>query len=255
VYIAALTGYTLLPWQWGALIFTALSIGLSKTGMSNITTVIIPIMALVFGARESTGIVLPMLCFGDLLAVIWYRRSADWKHVLRLLPWALAGFVLALVVDRFFPAGLFKILIAVCILGGLAVMFWGDLRSRGKAAQIPSGWWFAAIFGILGGFSTMIGNAAGPIMSVFLLSMRLPKESFVGTGAWFFLLVNWLKLPIQHFVWHNIRAGGLVLNAMMIPVILIGAALGILLVKKISEKHYRIMIYGLTILSAGLLFI
>jgi uncharacterized membrane protein YfcA len=134
-------------------------------------------------------------------------------------------------------------------------MFWNDLRSREKAARTPSGWCFAAVFGILGGFSTMIGNAAGPIMSVFLLSMRLPKESFVGTGAWFFLLVNWLKLPIQHFAWHNIKTGGLVLNAMMIPVILAGAVLGILLVKKISEKHYRTMIYGLTILSAGLLFL
>ncbi|MDR0601604.1 MAG: sulfite exporter TauE/SafE family protein [Treponema sp.] len=244
------------PWQWAAVVFAGFCIGLSKTGMSGITTVIIPVMALIFGAKESTGVILPMLCFGDVLAVLWYRRSADWKHIVRLLPWAVAGFAVALAVDRFVPERLFKILIALCIIGGLVVMLWNDLRTRGGAAgSAPASWWFAAVFGILGGFSTMIGNAAGPIMSVFLLSMRLPKKSFVGTGAWFYLLVNVLKLPIQHFVWHNITLGGLVLDAMMVPVIIIGAVMGVFLVKMISEKHYRILIYALTVLSAALLFI
>jgi uncharacterized membrane protein YfcA len=259
--ISALTGFSLSPWQTGAVVFAALCIGLSKTGMAGITTVIIPVMALIFGAKESTGVILPMLCFGDILAVIWYRRNADWKHIGRLLPWAVAGFALALAVDRFVPGRLFKVLIAICILGGLAVMVWNDLRSvefsRSENSQLSAKRtaWFAAVFGVMGGFSTMIGNAAGPVMSVFLLSMRLPKESFVGTGAWFYLLVNLLKLPIQHFVWRNITAGGLVLDAMMIPVIVAGAVLGVLLVKKISEKHFRALIYALTILSAALLFV
>jgi uncharacterized membrane protein YfcA len=254
VDISALTGFTLSPWQLGAVVFAALCIGLSKTGMAGITTVIIPVMAVIFGAKESTGVILPMLCFGDILAVIWYRRNAAWKHIIRLLPWAAAGFALALAVDRFVPGRLFKILIAICILGGLVVMVWNDRRKKG-VKQAPASWWFAAIFGIMGGFSTMIGNAAGPVMSVFLLSMQLPKESFVGTGAWFYLLVNLFKLPIQHFVWHNITAGGLILDAMMIPVIVLGAVLGVLLVKKISEKYYRALIYALTILSAALLFV
>lgn len=248
--------YDLSPWQWVAVGCAGLCIGFSKTGMSGVATAVVPVMALIFGAKESTGVILPMLCFGDVLAVIWYRRNADWKHIVRLLPWALAGFAAALAVDRFVPGRFFKILIAICIIGGLAVMFWNDLRAvKGTAKPVPSAWWFAAVFGILGGFSTMIGNAAGPIMSVFLLSMRLPKKSFVGTGAWFYLLVNFLKLPIQHFAWRNITPVGLVLDAMMIPVIVIGAVLGILLVKTISEKHYRILIYALTILSAVLLFI
>jgi uncharacterized membrane protein YfcA len=248
--------YDFAPWQWGAVIFSALCIGMSKTGLNGVSTIMVPILALVFGARESTGVVLPMLCFADLLAVAWYRRHAEWKYILRLLPWALAGFGLALLVDRLVPPRGFKFLIGLCIFASLGVMFWNDRRAAsGAGGTVPSSWWFAAIFGILGGFSTMIGNAAGPIMSVFLLSVRLPKASFVGTAAWFFMIVNYLKLPLQYFVWHNITTKGLLFDITMIPVIIAGAALGILLVKKVSEKVYRTLVYVMTIVSAGLLFL
>jgi uncharacterized membrane protein YfcA len=247
-----LFSFNLAPWQWAAVIFCAICIGISKTAISGITSINVPIMALIFGAKESTGIILPMLCFADLFAVIYYRRNAEWKYIRKLVPWAVAGFGLALLVDRFIPAKAFRILIAVCIFSGLAVMIWRDLR---KDAEIPSAWWFAAFFGIMGGFSTMIGNAAGPIMSVFLLSMHLPKKSFVGTGAWFFLIINYLKIPVQHFAWHNITREGILLNVCLIPAILAGIFLGIFLIKKISEKQFRIVIYVLTVVTAFLLFL
>jgi uncharacterized membrane protein YfcA len=241
------------PWQTAAVIFSGLCIGLSKTGINGASAIMIPLLALIFGAKESTGVVLPMLCFADLVAVICYRRAAEWKYIIRLLPWALAGFGLALLADNLVPARGFKTLIGVCIFAGLVVMFWND--RRGKDAAVPSAWWFSAIFGIMGGFSTMIGNAAGPIMSVFLLSMRLQKTGFVGTAAWFFMIINYLKIPLQHFVWHNIRAEGLLFGLTMIPFILVGTALGILVVKKVSEARYRVIVYIMTIISAALLFL
>ena len=241
------------PWEIAAVIVSALFIGMAKTGLNGITAVMVPITAIIFGAKESTGIMLPMLCFADIVAVIWYRRNAEWKHILRLLPWALGGLLLALWVERFIPAKGFKFLIGVCIFAGLGVMLWNDIR--GKDAKVPARWWFAAAFGLMGGFSTMIGNAAGPIMSVFLLSMRLPKESFVGTAAWFFMIINYTKIPLQIFFWHNITARGLLFNICMVPIILVGAGLGILLVKKASEKIYRVLVYAMTIISASLLFV
>ncbi|MDR2471199.1 MAG: sulfite exporter TauE/SafE family protein [Treponema sp.] len=245
--------YEFAPWQLAAVIFSGICIGLSKTGLNGVTTVMVPILALIFGAKESTGVVLPMLCFADILAVAYYRRHAEWKYIIRLLPWALAGFGLALLVDRLIPPRGFKFLIGICIFTGLLVMFWND--RKGREAAIPSSWWFAAVFGVMGGFSTMIGNAAGPIMSVFLLSVRLPKASFVGTAAWFFMIVNYLKLPLQYFVWHNISPQSLLFNVTMIPVILVGAALGIFLVKKVSERVYRVLVYVMTIISTLLLFL
>ena len=191
-----LTEFLSSPCRMFALFFTATFIGMSKTGMQGINTITIPIMALAFGAKPSTGVILPMLCFADLIAVIYYRRAAEWRYVLGLLPAAVAGFFLAIAVDKFVPAGSFGILMAFCIFLGLVVMFWTE-RGGVKSSFVDK-WWYGPAFGLMGGFTTMIGNAAGPVMSVYLLSTRLPKYAFVGTAAWFFLLVNYIRnVPVD----------------------------------------------------------
>jgi uncharacterized membrane protein YfcA len=256
--------------QWALVCLTGMAIGFSKTGIAGITTVFVPVMAIIFGARESTGIVLPMLCFADLLAAAYYRRSADFKCILRLLPWAIAGFVLALLVDHLVPVRAFKFLIGICILGGIIIMLWNEFRLRKTAKKMSNNdegnssakkeapllrILKQAFFGIAGGFSTMIGNAAGPVMSVYLLSMKLPKLSFVGTTAWFFLIINYLKLPVQVLAWNNINANGLKLGILIIPFLIIGALLGVYFVKKASEVFYRYLVLGMTVATAFLLFL
>ena len=226
---------------------------MSKTGVNGLGAVVVPVLAIIFGAKPSTGILLPMLCFADLIAVVYYRRNAEWKYIIRLLPWALTGFALALLTDHWVPDKGFKTLIGICIFAGLGVMLWNE--HRGKDAAVPSSWWFSALFGVMGGFSTMIGNAAGPILSVFLLSVRLPKNSFVGTAAWFFMIINYLKLPLQYFVWQNISRETLLFDLAMLPTIAVGAWLGIIFVKRVSEKNYRTVVFVLTIVSTLLLFL
>ena len=241
-----------LTWEWCALIFCGLCIGMSKTGINGLGMFVVVVFAFIFDAKASTGILLPMLCCADLFAVAYYRRSAQWKYIIHLLPWSLAGFLLALLTEYWIPDKGFKTMIGACIFVGLGVMLWNEYR--GKDAVVPSSWWFAAIFGLMGGFSTMIGNAAGPVMSVYLLSMHLPKKSFVGTAAWFFMIINLLKLPLQYFAWNNINGETLLLNLVMLPSIAVGAWIGIIFVKKVSEKKYRIIVYALTFASTFLLF-
>ena len=245
--------YDLLPWHWAAWICMGLCIGLNKAGFSGITAIIIPVVALIFGAKESTGINLPLLWFADILVVLYYRRHTEWKYIFRLLPWTVAGFFVAILVDRLVPVQLFKYLMGGSILAGLIVMVWND--RRGKEVPPPSSWWFSALFGIAGGFATMIGNVSGGIMAVFLLSMRLPKKSFVGTAAWYFLIVNSLKIPIQAVLWKNISAQTLLFDLTNIPFVIAGILLGIFLVKIISEKVFRRAIMILTLVSTMLLFI
>ena len=249
--------YQLSLWQWGILAFCAIGVGISKTGITGVASIVVAAIVFVFPARESTGIILPMLCFSDVLAVIWYKRNAAWKYIAILLPWAVVGFGIALIFDRFVSISasvdaIFKVTIGLCILAGLVVMMWQDAQTK-KAFSPPSKK-LGVLFGILGGFTAMIGNTAGPIMSIYLLSTRLPKKDFLGTAAWFFLIINYLKLPLQFFIWKNIKPEGLVLNLAMVPFIILGMAAGILMVKKISERHYRIAVYVMTVVSIGLLF-
>ncbi|MCL2472137.1 MAG: sulfite exporter TauE/SafE family protein [Treponema sp.] len=245
--------YNLLTWQWVAWIILGLFIGVSKTGFNSITAVIVPVIALIFGAKESTGIILPMLIFADVMAVSYYHREVEWKYVFKPLPWALAGFAAAILADKLVPVQEFKYLMGSSIFVGLVVMIWNDHRSKDNPP--PSGWWFSALFGIAGGFSTMIGNIAGPIMAVYLLSMKLPKKNFVGTTAWFFFIINLLKLPVQILFWNNITTKTLLFDLTLVPVIIIGAVLGVFLVKVISESLYRKTVVILSMISTILLFV
>jgi uncharacterized membrane protein YfcA len=233
--------------QWAILALSALFIGMSKTGVQGITLLAVPYMAMAFGAKESTGIILPMLCLADIIAVAYYKRIADWKVVAKLLPTAVFGFFVAIFVDKLIPAHEFRQLMGWTLVLALVVMIWSEVF--GKENKWMKKWWYAAIFGLLGGFTTMIGNAAGPVMSVYLLSMRKEKMEYIGINAWFFLVVNFLKIPLQIFVWENISVSTISLNLLMLPFIVLGAWLGIRIVKLFPEKAFRKFIQIVTILS------
>ncbi len=277
------------PLQVCALYFCALLIGMAKTGIQGVVMMSVPLMAVAFGAKESTGVILPMLCMADVIAVVYYKRDVDLKCVLRLLPSAVAGLFVAVAVDSFIPARQFKHLMAFCIFIGLATMvlpeirkFWRKRkarfggRGRGNGAAAGGGsvaavsreavresesvgkearpafmdkWWYSVFFGVMGGFTTMIGNAAGGVMSVYLLSMRFDKLAFVGTNAWFFLIINYSKLPLQIFAWDNISAKTLLIDLTALPFIFFGAFVGIWLVKRIPERWYRLLIMAMTFVS------
>lgn len=239
------------PFHWFLFCVCAILVGMAKTGLQGIGTLTVPILAFLFGGKSSTGILLPMLCMADIMAVIYYRRSANFHHVIRLIPWAVVGLFVAIVVDKYIPSSAFKRLMAFCILSGIAVMFWSE--RRGNIEEMSRKKWFGPSFGIMGGFTTMIGNAAGPIMSVYLLAMRLPKLLFISTAAWFFLVINYIKLPLQIFFWKNITLHTLMLDIIMIPVIIAGAVAGVYLVKLLPEKKFRVMIILLTLLSTLML--
>ena len=235
------------PSDWAVLFFAALLIGISKAGIQGITLLSVPLLALTFGAKESTGLILPILCFADILAVLYYRRIAQWQYVFKLLPSAIAGFFVAILVDKLIPPDGFKQLMGGCLLLVLIVMLWTEFK--GKENAFSTCWWYGPLFGLLGGFTTMIGNAAGPVMAIYLLSVKMPKYSFVGTNAWFFLVVNYLKIPLQIFVWDNISLNSLMLDACTIPVVILGGILGVVVIKKLPEKGFRRFTTAVTFIS------
>jgi len=230
---------------------SGLLIGMSKTGISGVGLMVVPLLANAFGGRPSVGLLLPILIFADVFAVTWYNRHAQWKHILRLLPWAFAGIISATLVGKNISDQSFNKLLAVLVLGGIAILVWRDIRS-GKL-KIPQSRWFAGTMGLLGGFSTMIGNAAGPVMALYLLSMRLPKNVYIGTGAWFFFIVNLSKVPLHIWSWKTITVSSFLLDVLMIPAIAAGAFLGIWLVRLLPERFFRILVIVTTLLSAILL--
>ncbi len=239
--------------QWVLLALTALLVGMSKSGIQGVTLLVIPLMALSFGAKPSTGLILPLLCMADIFAVMHYRRVANWTYIVRLLPSAIAGFFVALVVDHFVPASEFKKLMGACLLFVLILMMVTEFR--GKQNMLIDKWWYGPLFGLLGGFTTMIGNAAGPVMAIYLLSTKMPKMNFVGTNAWFFMVVNLLKVPLQIFAWHNITLHTFAADLCCLPFIVLGGLLGLRLVRWLPEKIFRRFITIVTWISVILMLI
>ena len=239
--------------QWILLAACAMLVGMSKVGVPGVSMLVVPTLAIIFGGKASTGVLLPMLMMADIFGVSYYHRHAEWKFLWKLLPWAFAGIGIALWVGEVVNDVWFKNIIAILVFLCIALMLWKD-RQKGNNI-FPDTWWFAASMGILGGFATMIGNVAGPIFAIYLLAMHLPKNSFIGTGAWFFLILNFSKFPLHIFIWKTISRETLSLDLMLLPGIALGAFLGIKLVKRISDNLYRTAVIIVTALSAFLLLI
>ena len=222
---------------WVVVAVCAVMVGTTKTGMPGLGILIVPLMALVLPTRQSTGILLGILILADLFAIMYHRHNARWGHVVRLLPAAFAGIVAGYFGLRFVNDRQLKPVIGGIVLIMLSVNYWRT-RVKGEHAPVPTQWWFAVALGFMAGVTTMMANAAGPIMIIYLLAMRLPKIKFVGTGAWFFFVVNWLKVPFSASL-DLMTAESVKLNLMMLPFIAIGAVVGIFLLKRIPQKAFN----------------
>ncbi|ADH97982.1 sulfite exporter TauE/SafE family protein [Salisediminibacterium selenitireducens] len=238
--------------QWLVIVATGVMIGLAKTGIPALGILVVTLMATVFPARESIGIVLPILIVGDIVAVTYYRRSVDWPILTRLIPWVsgglILGFILLFTVTESRPI---EIGIGLIVIGMILLQSFKGLQ---RNTQGTKPLWFVIGMGTLGGFTTMIGNAAGPVMTLFFLSYGLSKLQFVGTGAWFFLTVNLIKVPLFMYL-GLITLHTLTINALMIPMILAGTWLGIRLLPWIPQALFNRIVLILSFIGAVMLLV
>jgi hypothetical protein len=238
--------------QWMVLFIAALLIGMAKAGIKGLGMFIVPMMAAAFGGKASVGLVLPMLSMADIFAVSYYNRHAEWHYIKRLLPMAVVGVLIAIGVGYYVNDAVFTDMIAVIIIGSLVLLILQERTSF--SSFMASNKYVAGVFGGLGGFTTMIGNAAGPVMAVYLLSTLIPKNNYIGTAAWFFMIINLFKFPFHVFVWGTITWHSFRANLLALPAIVLGVFIGILIVKRIPELAFRYFVIVMTfIISLKLL--
>lgn len=236
--------------QWIAIALAGFILGFSKSGIKGIGIVIILILAFVFGEKASTGILLPMLISADIIAVSYYNRHTQWRFIQKLLPAMVVGVLVGVWIGDVISEEVFKKVMALIIMGSIGIMWYFEKR---KADNIPSNKVFSNTVGFLAGFSTMLGNLAGPISNIYFLAMRLPKNEFIGTAAWLFFIINVFKLPFHFLVWKTVTKESLLLNLVLIPIIASGFFLGAGVVKRISNINYRKFIIVVTALGGLLL--
>ena len=221
----------------------ALLLGIAKSGIKGLAVLIVTGLAIVYGARESTGILMPLLICGDIFAVVYYKRHVKWIYLIKLLPWMGAGVLTGVFFGKDLSEDLFKSGMAVIILLSVVMMYYWDQK---KNKQVPTHWSFAALMGVMSGFTTMVGNLAGAFSNIYFLAIRLPKNEFIGTAAWLFFFINLFKVPFHIWSWGTINRMSFQVSLSLIPAVILGFVIGVFLVKKIKNDKYRLLILLMT---------
>jgi uncharacterized membrane protein YfcA len=238
-----------LSWfAWALLGLAAVVVGLSKTAVPGAGTLAVATFAAVLPARQSTGTLLLLLIVADLFAVTMYRRHVNWRALLRLAPAVVVGILLGVgflfVADDLWV----KRTIGVILLAVIAITL---LRRRFGAAVSDEGPHriAAATYGALGGFTTMVANAAGPVMSMYFLAARFPVKEFLGTAAWFFAIVNLFKVPFSIGI-GIITVPGLLVDVVLVPLVVAGALFGRRLADRLDQKVFEKLVIVFTVIGA-----
>ena len=220
---------------------------MSKAGLKGIGILVVILLAFVYEAKASTGILLPMLIIADIIAVVYYRRAVRWDYLKRFLPWMIVGVLFGTYVGKEMPEEIFKKGMAIIILISVLIMF---ALERYDKSKIPDRMWFAGSMGFAAGFTTMLGNLAGAFSNIFFLASRIPKIEFIGTAAWLFFFINLFKLPFHIWSWKTIDLDTLYINLTLVPGIIVGFYIGLKIVDKFKEHQFRKFILVMTAIGA-----
>jgi uncharacterized membrane protein YfcA len=244
-------------WEFAALAAAAVLVGFSKTAVSGANTVSLAIFAAVLPARESTGVLLPILIAGDVLAVLTYRRHAHWPTLWRLFPAVAVGVVVGTLFLVWADDEVVRTSIGAILLLMTGVTVWRRRRAEAEseddepdAVSTPAGRLKARSYGILGGFTTMVANAGGPVMSMYLLSAGFRKLGFLGTSAFFFLIVNVSKVPFSAGL-RLIDGHSLLLDAALVVFVVPGAFLGKWAVNRINQRLFERLVIAATVVGGA----
>jgi uncharacterized protein len=244
---------TLELWQWLLAALAAVIIGFSKTGIGGLSLLAVALFAQIFPGhtKQVSGLILPLLIVGDLVAVGSYRRHIQWKFLWKLFPWTALGVLLG-----WFAMGRIndreaRLLIGVIIVTMVVMQLWRrrpNTSASSPEAAADHGAWFAPTMGILAGFTTLIANAAGPLMAIYLLAMRLPKMEFVGTGAVFFMILNWFKVPFMVNL-GLITTDSAQFNLLLAPAVVLGALVGRAVLPRVNQRLFENLALTLSAIS------
>lgn len=239
---------------WLLLAVAGVLVGVAKTAVGGVATIAVAIFAAVLPARASTAALLLVLLVGDVLAVATYHRTCDWRLVRHLLPGVVPGLVLGAVVLAVVDDATLRRAVGVLLLGLLLLQLWlrKDATTAGPGTPPPWTPSARAVTGAGAGFATMVANAAGPVMTLYLLGQRVDKLAFLGTSAWFFLCINLLKLPFSIGL-GLVRPSMLVTAALLVPMVLVGGLVGTRLVRRLHQQAFEVAVLAAAAVSAGAL--
>jgi uncharacterized membrane protein YfcA len=237
-------------WQYLFIAFGALFVGFGKGGLPGVGNLTVVLLAIALPPKASVGVLLPILISADVVAVAVYRRHALWPYILRLAPWMVVGIVIGYLVFSRVNDAHVKFLIGLILLTMTGLHFFRKWMRRGETGDdhLPHHPVFISATGMIGGFATMVANAAGPVAALYFIASGLPKYAYIGTAAWFFLLVNCFKVPFMVQL-GIIDFDSLRFSVSFMPYAILGAVIAPFIVKHINQKVFEILIWVFVVIG------
>lgn len=227
----------------------ALCIGLSKSGLAGTATLNVVLMAQAFGAKASVGLVLPLLIVADMMGYWLNRHGGSWKRIIPMVPPAIVGVIIGYFLLGTIDNTAARTVIGWLIISLLGFKLWLD-ASKGTLQVLTSHHAFSWSMGLIAGITTMIANAAGPVMTVYLLAQRLEKKEHLGVYSRYFLFINLFKVPFSADL-GIINSRSLMTNLVLLPIVVIGILLGWQILKRIPQKPFEWTLFVLTLIAAA----
>lgn len=199
--------------------------------------VAVVIFAEIYGPKASVGLTLPLLIAADLIVYPAFRKHGSWRPVWKLLGPTLLGIALGWWLLGVISETTARRVIGACVLGMVAL----QVLRRWRAVafdRLAESRGFGLGAGILGGFATMLANAAGPVIQLYLMARRVPKMELVGIGARFFLLINLIKVPLNAKL-ALITQVSLLDNFKLLPAVVLGIFSGKWLLKFVPQAVFE----------------
>jgi uncharacterized protein len=225
--------------------------GISKGGFgAAFGGLAVPMLAIAISPVQAAAIVLPILCVMDIFALIAYRRRVHWTNYRILLIGSLFGIAIGTALFQYLSEDIIRL-----ILGSIAVLFTANHwikrlpeEHKAKPSRLKG-----SLMGMIAGFTSFVAHAGGPPVQFYLLPQKLEKMLFVGTTAWFFFSINYIKLIPYSFL-GQFSVQNLMTSLVLLPLAPIGVWTGVKLVQIVPQQlFYRLAYFFLFAVGLKLL--
>jgi uncharacterized protein len=219
--------------------------GLAKGGFSGLGLLSLPLMALVLSPVHAAAIILPILLVQDVVSVWAFRHAWDRRNLMILMPSAMLGTGTGYLLAAQVSDAAVRLAVGLITVGFALRRLVLERRKRPPVparADLPRG----VFWGWLAGFTSMIAHAGGPPFQIYVMPQRLPRDIFVGTGAIFFAVNNWMKVP-PYFALGQLTAGNLATAAVLFPLAIASTWAGVRLVRYVSGERFYTFVYILLV--------
>ncbi len=226
-------------------VLAVIILGMAKGGFAGLGALATPLLALALPPTRAAALLLPVLLVQDVVSVWSFRKTWDRWIIAWMLPGAALGVALGAGLAATFDERRIMLALGLITLVFGLYRLWLERGGRVFAPSISPGW-VGSLFGVATGFTSQIAHAGGPPFQMWVTPRRLPHETYVGTSAILFALINWLKVP-SFILLGSFDRQLLIAATALMPLAIVSTLIAVRLIRRLDPARFYALIYLLMV--------